>query len=225
MLRRFTSLIVLLAAIVGFMPVAMATDTPEKLIIKVSNDVLALVEKYRDTYKKDPKPLQNELLRILDPVTDFESFSKGVMGEYYDQATPAQRAQFQTDFKATLVDLYTKALVAFEVKEMGIQETIMRNPTTAKVVMRVTSPEDAVYFVQYSMRKTDDKGWQARNVILDGVNLGLTYRNQFKSAMDTENGDLAKVVANWASSMQNNTDEDDGVIKDAETLKKRRASK
>ena len=79
------------------------------------------VKAEKDTFKNNPQPLKTKLLTLMEPHTDFESFAKGVMGGYYDEATPEQREKFMHDFKSTLIDLYTKALVAFEVKEMKVQ--------------------------------------------------------------------------------------------------------
>jgi len=206
MLKNFLITALLSLVFIGHSFAALAEQSPEKLILEVSQEVLDAVKKERHTFKRNPQPLKNTLLSLLDPVTDFESFAKGVMGEYRTKATPEQLSQFMTDFKQTLVDLYTKALVAFEVKEMVIHETKINTPQNANVVMKVTSPEGAIYFVQYSMRKNGKGEWQVRNVVLDGVNLGLTYRNQFKSAMNTENQDIAKVINGWAVAMRSQED-------------------
>ena len=44
-----------------------------------------------------------------------------------------------------------------------------------------------------------DATWQVRNIIVDGINMGLTYRNQFDSMMITNNNDMDAVIANWAA--------------------------
>ncbi len=178
------------------------THDAEKIVVEVSDDVLKSVRKERESYKDNPEDLHNRVLKYLDPVIDFKSFSKGVMGKYYKQATADEREKFAIDFKKTLVSLYTKALVAFEVKDMSVLEVKENSPKNVQVIMRVTSPEEAVYLVQYSMRKKGDQ-WYVRNVIMDGVNLGLTYRNQFYSAMNTHNGNLSEVVNEWTVAMNN----------------------
>ncbi len=52
--------------------------------------------------------------------------------------------------------------------------------------------------VNYSMVRNAQNKWLIRNVILDGVNLGLTYRNQFKSEMNRSSNNLDHVIANWS---------------------------
>ncbi|MEL6687592.1 MAG: ABC transporter substrate-binding protein, partial [Pseudomonadota bacterium] len=152
---------------------------------------------YGADYETAPDVLEAELLKILDPALDFSSFSRGVMGKYYAQATPAQREAFQVEFKATLVDLYTSALVAAKIENLSIVETSSSRPDRANVAMRAEAQNGASYMLQYNMAQNDEGAWLIRNIILDGVNIGLTYRNQFRSAMETENEDLQRVVQLW----------------------------
>ena len=42
--------------------------------------------------------------------------------------------------------------------------------------------------------------WKLINIIINGVNLGITFRNQFYSLMKKEN-DLDKVIAEWVASI------------------------
>jgi phospholipid transport system substrate-binding protein len=39
-----------------------------------------------------------------------------------------------------------------------------------------------------------------RNIVVDGVNFGLTYRNQFQSEMQQSGNNLDHVIANWTKS-------------------------
>jgi len=69
-----------------------------------------------------------------------------------------------------------------------------------KFKMEITTVDGKVYPLSYSMKQNKDGVWKLRNIIISGVNIGLTYRNQFASAMrDSANGgDLDKVIDGWA---------------------------
>jgi phospholipid transport system substrate-binding protein len=173
-------------------------DSPEAFMVSISDQVLAEVRENGASYDSNPEILQSALLQLLDPIVDFQSFSRGVMGSYYADATPAQRSAFIDAFKATLVDLYTTALVGAEIDTIDISETITRSPGIATVEMRASSSVNGgSYMIQYSMRKNDAGEWKVRNIIIDGINIGLTYRSQFKSAMETENEDIGQVITKW----------------------------
>ena len=37
------------------------------------------------------------------------------------------------------------------------------------------------------------------NVVLNGINLGQTFRGQFAAAVEKNNGDLAKTINEWST--------------------------
>lgn len=199
MLRHFIVQLFIMVAAWGFSVNAYAqTDASAGDVLEtISEKALDAVQRHKDSYKATPDTLETELLTILDGSLDFQSFSKGVMGRYYASATPEQRSAFTGEFKATLVELYTSALVAAKIDNIDIVETVSKKPGRANVVMEARSQGGDSYLLQYNMRQNAEGKWRIRNIILDGVNIGLTYRNQFKSAMASEGEDLAKVITLW----------------------------
>ena len=197
MFRRFTILITLVFALLTAPAFANEQGDPDKFLIDVSNQVLEVVLENRESYAETPEVLETALLDTLEPAVDFNAFSRGVMGRNYKDATPQQREKFVKAFKATLVELYTQGLVSADVEDIRIDDTNLRSPKSATVTMEVTSKDKKSYKIQYSLRKNDEAPWKIRNLIVGGVNIGLTYRNQFKSAMETENDNLERVIEIW----------------------------
>ena len=197
MFRRFTILITLVFALLTAPAFANEQGDPDKFLIDVSNQVLEVVKDNRESYAETPEVLETALLDTLEPAVDFNAFSRGVMGRNYKDATPQQREKFVKAFKATLVELYTQGLVSADVEDIRIDDTNLRSPKSATVTMEVTSKDKKSYKIQYSLRKNDEAPWKIRNLIVGGVNIGLTYRNQFKSAMETEKGNLERVIEIW----------------------------
>jgi len=78
-----------------------------------------------------------------------------------------------------------------------------KQPDRDSVKMEVHSKEGKVYPVIYSMRLGDDGSWRMYNIIINGINIGLTYRNQFASAMNApENkGSLDAVINGWGETI------------------------
>jgi phospholipid transport system substrate-binding protein len=50
----------------------------------------------------------------------------------------------------------------------------------------------------YQMGLDRSGTWKLRNMIIESVNLGEIYRNQFESAARRYEGDLDQVIANWS---------------------------
>ncbi|MEP1230886.1 MAG: ABC transporter substrate-binding protein [Litorimonas sp.] len=197
MFRRFTILATFILVLLTTPRFASAQDKPDEFLVNVSNQVLEVIKDNRESYNETPDLLEMALLETLEPAVDFNAFSRGVMGRYYKEATPQQRENFVTAFKATLIELYTQGLVSTEVEDIRIEDTNIRSDTSATVTMEVTSKSENSYSIQYSLRKDEVASWKIRNIIANGVNVGLTYRNQFKSAMETENGNLERVIEIW----------------------------
>ena len=197
MFRRFALFVTFVLTLLTVSTFAHAQDKPDEFLVNVSNQVLEVIKDNRESYSETPDVLETALLNTLEPAVDFNAFSRGVMGRYYKEATTEQREKFVTAFKDTLIELYTQGLVSTEVDDIRIEDTNIRSPKSATVTMEVTSKSENSYSIQYSLRKAEATSWKIRNIIANGVNVGLTYRNQFKSAMETEDGNLERVIAIW----------------------------
>jgi phospholipid transport system substrate-binding protein len=175
-----------------------ASASPEDIVETTSTAVLEQVVELRPDYPQTADELEGELLRLLDPVIDFDAFARGVMGSRtYNAASPMQRAAFAAAFRDTLAQLYARALVTREITRIDIVDTVLSGNNRAAVQTHVGLADGTQFSVQYSMRLDGGGQWRARNIIIDGVNVGLTYRNQFASALQAENGDLDAVIASW----------------------------
>jgi len=198
--------IALVAALLVVLPMlagaATPTQTAEERVEQVSDAVLALIEAARGYAQDDPERFYREITELLDPVVDFDSFARSVMAVHYRDATPAQRRRFADSFKWGLVRTYALALTEFSTGTLRVLPPAQpqRNPTRHNVRVEVVTPSGSVYPVQYSMALSRQGEWQVRNIIVNGVNIGLTYRNQFASAMsDPRNsGSLDKVIDGWS---------------------------
>jgi len=199
------------APVVAAATVPAADKTAEQRVQEVSDAVLALIEEAREYAKEDPERFYREFTELLDPAVDFESFARSVMSVHYRQATPEQRRRFAESFKWGLVRTYALALTEFSNGTVRVLPPARppRNPRMHSVTMEVVTPSGNVYPVQYAMRLGNDGQWRVVNIIVNGVNIGLTYRNQFAGAMkDPANGgSLDKVIDGWSNMLKEEAEE------------------
>jgi len=188
-----------------------ADKTAEQRVQEISDDVLALIEEARGYAKDDPERFYREFTALLDPAVDFVSFARSVMAVHYREATPEQRQRFADTFKWGLVRTYALALTEFSNGTIRVLPATQppRNPRMHSVRMEVVTPSGNVYPVQYAMGLGPDGAWRVRNIIVNGVNIGLTYRGQFAGAMkDPANGgSLDKVIDGWSDMLKAEADE------------------
>lgn len=185
---------------------AAPTATAEQRVQAVSDSVLALIEQARGYAKEDPERFYREFTALLDPAVDFDAFARSVMATYFRQATPEQRRRFSDSFKWGLVRTYALALTEFSNGTIRLLPNTQpqRSSRLQSVRMEVVTPSGNVYPVQYAMALGRDGEWRVRNIIVNGINIGLTYRNQFAGAMkDPANGgSLDQVIDGWSNMLQ-----------------------
>jgi len=186
---------------------------PVEMVRQTSDAVLALIDKAQGYASEDPERFYREVESLLSPVVDFKSFARSVMASYYRQATPEQRQRFADTFKWGLVRTYALALTDFKDGKVIVvpPDRPPRNPKRQTVKMEIHTSAGEVYPVLYSVTQDDQGEWQIRNLIVNGVNMGLTYRNQFNSAMHDPkfDGDLDKVIDGWGELLKSESDDSD----------------
>jgi len=186
---------------------------PYQLVQQTSQAVLDYVRQVRTDYEKEPGRYNAQVLAIMDPVVDFDYFARSVMGPYASEAkynslkTDAEKQAFRANvqrfsdmFKQGLVDTYAKYLFKFtgdKIETLPPRKGDDTNSGQVAVMQNIKSGSNKPFVVQYSMRKNKAGEWKLQNVIVEGINLGQTYRTQFAQAADKYHGDLTAVINNW----------------------------
>ena len=176
-----------------------ADESLEAFVETSSQDIVAQINEGRAGFDKDPSVLYGQMSAALDALVDFKTLSRGIMGKYYKGATDGQKVEFQRTLRVYIIEIYTKALVKFKSKTIQIIPMKKKPTSTATISMNVTTQDDKVFQLTYSMAKKESL-WQVRNIIVDGINMGLTYRNQFDSSMISNDNDIDGVISTWGSS-------------------------
>lgn len=194
-------LVVMAATMVMLAPLQLhaQSQSPEALVRDNVESLMADLEGRKDYYANNLGELEALVDRNLDQVADFRYIGASVMGSYFRNATPEQRSRFADVFRQTLIDTYTRGLVTFDYDELRVldaQQT-QRYDDQASVAMEVVANNGQVYPVSYSLRLSDGE-WRVVNVIVNGINLGLTFRNQFDQAMRDNNRDYDAVINGWS---------------------------
>ena len=178
-------------------------DAPDEVVRRVSDEILSVIETHRDSFDEKPQAFYSAVDEQMAQFVDYPAIARAVMARYWSEASEAQRERFVERFRRGLVRSYGRALLEFDQQRIEVLPVLdeHRRNGRALVRMEITGGNGRVYPLQYSMAVEGEDGpWKVRNVIVDGVNLGLTYRNQFSSAMQSGDarGDLDQVIDNWS---------------------------
>lgn len=193
-LRR--GLLVLLAAL-PLMANAAPGQSAHDLVQDTTNRMLADLAANKEKYKQDPQDFYTALNTIVGPVVDAEGISKSIMTvKYSREATPAQMQRFQDNFKRGLFQFYGNALLEYNNQGITVDPAKDESGDRTSVNMTVKGSNGAIYPVQYTLVNINDE-WKLRNVIINGINIGKLFRDQFADAMQRNGNDLDKTIDNW----------------------------
>ncbi len=207
----------LVMSLVPAMPVlAAAPQTDAYDVIESTTErVMAVVVQAADYADADPQRYYAELQPILDEVVDFVGFSRAIMGPYASRRRyqgfskqgklelRVQVERFTEVMRTALVRTYGKGLIAFDGSRTEVQrpQGAVAEGKSMSITQLIYSDAAEPYVIQYQMRKTGN-GWKIRNLIVETINLGVIYRNQFQAAAQDYEGDLNAVIDNWTTSSE-----------------------
>ncbi|MGF6332640.1 phospholipid transport system substrate-binding protein [Pseudomonas sp. BS3782 TE3695] len=194
-LRR--GLLVILAAL-PLMANAVAAQSAHELVQDTTNRLLADLAANKEKYKQDPQDFYTALNTIVGPVVDAEGISKSIMTvKYSRKATPEQMQRFVENFKRGLFQFYGNALLEYDNQGIVVDPAKDESGDRTSVGMTVKSSSGAIYPVSYTLEKINGE-WKLRNVIINGINIGKLFRDQFADAMQRNGNDLDKTIDGWA---------------------------
>jgi phospholipid transport system substrate-binding protein len=205
---RYGLLVALLAMALPAMP-ALAESGPREMIVKTVDRLTQRIDADRQKLENDPDYARNVVREELEGLVDFKRITRLVMAEHFDKASKEQKYRFLDVFKDSLINTYSSGLTLYDgqgIRVLPLQEGDVRG-NSARVQMEIGTNEGKVIPVFYSLQKDEKLGWQVQNVIVNGLNLGKTFRAQFDQSMQQYNGDIDQVIANWSTEL--NIDSDD----------------
>ncbi|HGM5582186.1 TPA: phospholipid-binding protein MlaC [Pseudomonas putida] len=194
-LRR--GLLVLLAAF-PLMALAAPGQSPRDVVQGTTTELLSDLKANKEQYKSNPTAFYDALNRILGPVVDADGISRSIMTvKYSRKATPEQMQRFQENFRRSLFQFYGNALLEYDNQGITVDPAKPDDGQRASVGMKVSGNNGAVYPVQYTLENIGGE-WKVRNVIVNGINIGKLFRDQFADAMNRNGNNLDKTIDGWA---------------------------
>ena len=158
---------------------------------------LTIIKTEGSKYDEKPDEFKEKLKNIWEPMVDVGLVSRLILSKAYSSATKEQILLFQTRTKKLLLDTYITALLEFEDYELETSRKIKENKNkTLEVEINFFSASDS-FKAKFTLYKNKQGELKIINIIIDGINLGLTFRNQFQDNLKNENFDLDKAIETW----------------------------
>lgn len=211
LIRRSLLLVALLMTALAFPAHASPEEDLREYVDENTQRLVDKLHNEKGLYEEDPQAFYKSMDEELKDFVDFRRIAARVMGRYARQTSPEQRNEFVDKFKRSLFDSYAQALVSaddftIEVKDATINPN---NDQRASVRMEVVSASGDRYPVTYSMYQTDEGRWMMENVIVEGINIGLAFRDRFSQEMEKNGGKIQAVIDGWGDAVESLNLEDE----------------
>ena len=177
-----------------------AEPNPHKFIDSQAQAMVAVIRSNQDLYDENPELFKDKINAIFEPMVDFRRVGASVMGKkYYLSASKKQRLEFINSFRNSLLDTYSSTLAQWgDQKIETIFPEIYETKKTIDVQQNLITPSN-LYPITYKVRKDKNEEWLIINIVVNGVNLGLTFRNQFQALAKEHNENIDEIIKNWTS--------------------------
>lgn len=186
-------------------PVAATALSPRDVISQATDRLTQRINKEHDRIEKEPGYAAKVVSDELDSLVDFKRITRLVMGQWFAHADRDQKYRFLGIFRQSLIDTYASGISLYtgqKINVLPLRDEDLKDGR-AFVRMELTTEGGKLVPISYTMIANDGQ-WQVENVIVNGLNLGKTFRDQFARSADTYKGDLNQVIDHWAEQLKTN---------------------
>ena len=171
------------------------------VVTDVTEQVISVIQSNKATLANQPAVYFKKVDEVLEPVVAFDYIAKIVMSKYYKSATKQQREAFAAAFRSGMVETIAKGMANYADSAITVRQPEGDVSQERKIeVLQDVKGADGNHVVSYTMAKNKAGQWKLINVVLNGVNLGKSFRDQYAQAMRQSNNQYSVVAANWGKS-------------------------
>lgn len=173
---------------------AAPSEAPPAFVKRISDQLIAQL-KQNKAQLNNPTVVNRIVAQNIEPHVDTQTFTRLVMGQYYSNqhTTAAQRGQFSKNFRDSIIRTYAKGLAKYSNEGYSIRPYKNTNSSTPVVMIDYRSANGSKIPMAFQLNSVNDQ-WKIRNINVNGIDLAATFRDQFKSTVQSNGGDVAKAI-------------------------------
>jgi len=173
---------------------------PFELIDIKSQEMVVVLTTENGLFITNPELFKDKIKNIFEPLIDFNRVSASVMGKkYYLSATKEERDQFIEVFKISLLDTYAETLAQWDDAQIITDFSYDEKKNKIVSVKQNLLTTNNIYPIIYKLREYKNGNYKIVNIIINGINLGQTFHNQFQALAFEKNENIAEIISEWKS--------------------------
>ena len=159
---------------------------------------LTVIKEEGSKFSDNPDEFKEKLKNIWEPMVDVQLVSRLILNKAYKSASQEQIYRFQERTKKLLLDTYVSTLLEFKDYEIFTNAKIKTNKNkTFEIEIKFDSSSSYSFITKFTVYRNKGGELKIINIIIDGINLGLTFRNQFQGVLKKEGNNLDKAIESW----------------------------
>lgn len=179
--------------------VSAGTSTPQGTVESVTARLMDVIRTGEGDLKNNPDQYYANVRKALEETVSFPFIAKSVMATYWSRATEAQRERFTDVFTDGMVETLGKGMANYSDLKITTLPAAKEDKGKRRVeVVQEIQGTEGVNRVSYTMAQNRSGEWKLINVVLNGVNLGKSFRDQFAQSMRQNDNDIDKVIDGWS---------------------------
>ncbi|MGR6873497.1 MlaC/ttg2D family ABC transporter substrate-binding protein [Pseudomonas sp. HK3] len=208
LLRHSVSLFVMVISLLCS-SISFADSNPQqahRLIAERIDKLLAEIQSSKQTKTLSDEQKIALVDHKLGEIVDFKRIARRVMAKHFKRATKEQRQRFLIVFKSSLLNTYAKGLWEFnnyKVNVLPLKEGKQTQRNTQVGIEVITSGGQVFPVTQSLFYDHKENKWMVQNVIINGINMGLLFRDQFSRLVAQSNGNIDLAISGWTSEVSN----------------------
>ena len=181
--RRFVAALLVLVLWAGAVP---ADERAAEEFVRVKGDeAIAIVS----DGSLSAEQFKSEFRDFVEAGFDVPVVGRFALGPYWRAATDAQKDAYQAAFFDYIVDTYAARFQQYAGETLAVDGARAVNDTEALVSSQIVRPEAANINIDWHVRFANGE-YRIIDIIIEGLRLGLTLREQFSSVIRAGGGDL-----------------------------------
>ena len=176
------------------------TRNPFELIDAKSQEMVIVLTTENKLFISNPELFKNKIKNIFEPLIDFNRVGASVMGKkYYLSATQEERVEFIEVFKISLLDTYAETLSQWGDAEIITDFSYDEKKNNIVSIKQDLLTTNNIYPIIYKLREYKNGTYKIVNIIINGINLGQTFHNQFQALATEKNENISLIISEWKS--------------------------
>ena len=177
-----------------------AESNPHKFIDSQAQSMVSIIQDNQALYLRNPQQFKDKINEVFEPMVDFRRVGASVMGKkYYLASSKSQRLSFIQSFKTSLLDTYASTLAQWGDQKIVTVFPDINEYKKVEDVQQNLITSSNTYPITYKVRQDKNGNWLIINIIVNGVNLGLTFRNQFQALAIEHDENIDEIIKHWTS--------------------------